>query len=147
MPQFELAYFSSQIFWLLICFSCIYIIAKKFFMPKISNIIDERNDKILQLEEDSKNLTLELSKINEKIESVRKESVLQYSKIISDAKEEASKLRAKIIQENQSNILKLQNKSDILAKETIKQYSQNSDAAIDRLIVNISNKLTSKKIN
>jgi F-type H+-transporting ATPase subunit b len=147
MPQFDVAYFSSQIFWLLICFSVIYLLVKKIFMPRMSQIIDDRTDKIEQLRLDAEKLSQKLADINVNIEALRKDSILKYSKIIADAKLRSNKKRSDFIQENQKQILDLQNKSDLFKKDIIKEYDNSSQNAIDVLIKAMSNKLMSKKIN
>ena len=147
MPQFDVAYFSSQIFWLLICFSVIYLLVKKIFMPRMSQIIDDRTDKIEQLRLDTEKLSQKIADINANIESVRKDSILKYSKIIADAKLKSNKKRSDFIKKNQNQILDLQNKSDLFKKDVIKEYDNSSKNAIDVLARAISNKLMSKKIN
>lgn len=146
MPQFDVAYFSSQIFWLAICFTIIYFLAKKLFMPRMSQIIDNRADKIEQLRLDTEKLNQKLEEINKKIESVRKDSILQYSKIIADAKLHSSKKRIDFIKQNQSQIIELQNKSNLFLEEIIKDYNNNSESAINELAKNISGQLLSKKL-
>ncbi|MDA7705336.1 hypothetical protein N8772_02530 [Rickettsiales bacterium] len=147
MPQFDITYFSSQIFWLAICFTIIYFLTKRMFMPKMSKIIDDRSDKIEQLRLDAEKLNQKLAKINEKIESVRNDSVLQYSQIIANAKLKSNKKRSDFIKKNQDQIVKLQDNSSLLLNNIMKDYDNNSNHAIDKLVKNISNNLISKKIN
>ena len=147
MPQFETEYFASQIFWLLICFAVVYFLSKKLFMPKMSKIIDNRYDKIRQLQIDAENINKDLLEINNNIEIVRRDSITKYSKIISEAKREFSQKRIDFVKENQSQISMLQNKSNLLIKEILNDYSNSSQTAIDVLVRKISDKLISKKIN
>tara|TARA_B110000259_G_C14032591_1_gene407450 strand:+ start:6211 stop:6654 length:444 start_codon:yes stop_codon:yes gene_type:complete len=147
MPQFETEYFASQIFWLLICFAVVYFLSKKLFMPKMSKIIDNRYDKIRQLQIDAENINKDLLEINNNIEIVRRDSITKYSKIISEAKREFSQKRIDFVKENQSQISMLQNKSNLLTKDILNDYSNSSQTAIDVLVRKISDKLISKKIN
>jgi len=117
------------------------------FMPKMSKIIDDRSDKIEQLRLDAEKLNQKLAKINEKIESVRNDSVLQYSQIIANAKLKSNKKRSDFIKKNQDQIVKLQDNSSLLLNNIMKDYDNNSNHAIDKLVKNISNNLISKKIN
>jgi F-type H+-transporting ATPase subunit b len=147
MPQFETEYFASQIFWLLICFAVVYFLSKKLFMPKMSKIIDNRYDKIRQLQIDAENINKDLLEINNNIEIVRRDSITKYSKIISEAKREFSQKRIDFVKENQSQISMLQNKSNLLTEDILNDYSNSSQTAIDVLVRKISDKLISKKIN
>ena len=146
MPQFETEYFASQIFWLLICFAVVYFLSKKLFMPKMSKIIDNRYDKIRQLQIDAENINKDLLEINNNIEIVRRDSITKYSKIISEAKREFSQKRIDFVKENQSQISMLQNKSNLLTEDILNDYSNSSQTAIDVLVRKISDKLISKKI-
>lgn len=46
MPQLDPSTYTSQIFWLLICFFCLMFIMSKFIVPKISGIRQQRENKI-----------------------------------------------------------------------------------------------------
>ena len=147
MHQFDISQFSSQIFWLLICFSVIYLLAKKLFMPKMEKIIGNRADKIEHLRLETEKLNQKLSDINEKIESVRKDSIIKYSNIIADPKSKSNENRINFIKKNQEQISVLQNESNSLTQNILQDYSENSEVIIENLVRQISDKLVSKKIN
>ena len=147
MHQFDISQFSSQIFWLLICFSVIYLLAKKLFMPKMEKIIGNRADKIEHLRLETEKLNQKLSDINEKIESVRKDSIIKYSNIIADAKSKSNENRINFIKKNQEQISVLQNESNSLTQNILQDYSENSEVIIENLVRQISDKLVSKNIN
>ena len=147
MPQFDVTHFSSQIFWLLVCFGIVYILSKKLFMPRMSDIIDSRSNKIDELKVEAEKLNERLLEINKNIESIRNDSIAKYSKIISNAKLESSKRRTKFIKENQTQISALQNRSDLIINDILKYYSNNSKIAIDNLAKKILDRLISNKIN
>ena len=141
MHQFDISQFSSQIFWLLICFSVIYLLAKKLFMPKMEKIIGNRADKIEHLRLETEKLNQKLSDINEKIESVRKDSIIKYSNIIADAKSKSNENRINFIKKNQEQISVLQNESNSLTQNILQDYSENSEVIIENLVRQISDKL------
>tara|TARA_Y100000385_G_scaffold63316_1_gene62306 strand:+ start:3146 stop:3589 length:444 start_codon:yes stop_codon:yes gene_type:complete len=147
MPQFDISYFSSQIFWLLVCFATIYFLAKKIFMPRITSILVNRSNRIDQLNLEVEKLNIELSEINHKIELVRGESMNQYSKIISEAKLRSNNIRSEFIRKNQIKISNLQSNSDLLMQDILTNYSNDSTTAVDDLVKKISDRLISKKIN
>lgn len=46
LPQFEIQYWSSQIFWLFVTFGLLYLVLWRFILPRISEGISERRDRI-----------------------------------------------------------------------------------------------------
>ena len=46
MPQLDVSTFSSQIFWLIICFSVLYYLLSRKALPRISEILEARQDRI-----------------------------------------------------------------------------------------------------
>lgn len=48
MPQLNVAFFASQIFWLIISFSLLYILVSKFSIPKMAKIFAAREEQISQ---------------------------------------------------------------------------------------------------
>ena len=47
LPQMDISTFPSQIFWLVVTFSILYMFMWKFVIPKLRITIEERRDKIL----------------------------------------------------------------------------------------------------
>jgi F-type H+-transporting ATPase subunit b len=45
-PPFDKETFFSQLFWLVICFAALYIMASKLILPRLGSIIGERRDRI-----------------------------------------------------------------------------------------------------
>ena len=46
MPQLDPTYWASQAFWLILVFTILYISIAKFYLPKIKNNLDDRENKI-----------------------------------------------------------------------------------------------------
>lgn len=46
MPQFDPSSFSSQIFWLVVCFAVVFLIAWRIALPRISATIDNRHQRV-----------------------------------------------------------------------------------------------------
>ena len=81
MPQLDPKYWASQAFWLILIFTVLYISIAKFYLPKIKNNLDNRENKIKDDLEDA-NKFKELSEIKFK----------EYKKILEDAKKEVIKI-------------------------------------------------------
>ncbi len=46
MPQLDPKYWASQAFWLILVFTVLYFSISKFYLPKIKNNLDDRENKI-----------------------------------------------------------------------------------------------------
>ena len=66
MPQLDPTYWASQAFWLILVFTILYVSISKFYLPKIKNNLDNRENKIKE-DLDNANKLKELSeaKLNE----------------------------------------------------------------------------------
>ena len=138
MPQLDPKYWASQAFWLILIFIILYISIAKFYLPKIKNNLDDRENKIKDDIEDA-------NKFKELSESKFKE----YEKILAGAKKEVIK-----IQVESKNILDkdIQSKKEAMEKEIENEISK-AQKEIDQLkrsslkdIQNISEYITSSII-
>jgi F-type H+-transporting ATPase subunit b len=110
MPQLDPKYWASQAFWLILIFTILYISVAKFYLPKIKNNLDDRENKIKDDVDDA-------NKFKELSESKFKE----YEKILADAKKEVIK-----IQMDSKNILDkdIQSKKEAMEKEIENEISK-----------------------
>ena len=46
MPQFDVTTYPSQIFWLIVCFAALFFVLSKLLIPKISEVLQVRQEKI-----------------------------------------------------------------------------------------------------
>jgi F-type H+-transporting ATPase subunit b len=46
VPQLDVSTFSSQIFWLIICFTTLYLLLSRRALPRVSEILEARQDRI-----------------------------------------------------------------------------------------------------
>ena len=103
MPQLDPTYWASQAFWLILVFSLLYISVSKFYLTKIKNNLDNRENKI---KEDLENA----SKFKEQSDKKFKE----YEIILENAKKEVVKIHFE-----SKNILDkdIQSKKELIEKE------------------------------
>ena len=80
MPQLNPEFWASQIFWLILIFSILYIIIWKIFLPKITDSIENRKSRIV-------NDLNEAQKLKENAEK----KLNEYNKIIEDIKKRSKK--------------------------------------------------------
>ncbi|MDA8771398.1 F0F1 ATP synthase subunit B, partial [Candidatus Pelagibacter bacterium] len=81
MPQLDPTYWASQAFWLILVFTILYISIARFYLPKIKNNLDNRENKIKD-DLDAANKFKELSELKLK----------EYENILEDSKKEVIKI-------------------------------------------------------
>ena len=103
MPQLDPKYWASQAFWLILIFTILYISIAKFYLPKIKNNLDDRENKIKE-DLDSANKYKDLSELKLK----------EYEKILEDSKKEVLKIQL----ESKNKLDKdIQTKKELMEKE------------------------------
>jgi F-type H+-transporting ATPase subunit b len=142
MPQLDPKYWASQAFWLIIVFSALYISIAKFYLPKIKNNLDDRENKIKD-DLDDANKFKELSELKLK----------EYEKILESAKKEVIKIhlesrnaldkdiqtkKTEIEKEIENEILKAQKEIVELKKDSLKDIHKISENIASDIIENIS---------
>ncbi len=140
MPQLDPTYWASQAFWLILVFTILYISISKFYLPKIKNNLDDRENKI---KEDLENA----NKFKEQSDAKLKE----YESILENAKKEVSKIHFE-----SKNILDkdIQSKKKIIEKEIeeeiqkaqkeIAEIKKNSVTSIQSISENIASNIIEK---
>ena len=134
MPQLDPTYWASQAFWLVLIFARLYISISKFYLPKIKDNLDNRENKI---KEDLENA----SKFKEQSETKLKE----YKIILENAKKEVIKIHfeSKNILDKDINSKKIAIEKEIekeISKATkeIIEFKKNSLSSIQKISENIT---------
>ena len=137
MPQLDPKYWASQAFWLILVFTILYISIAKFYLPKIKNNLDNRENKIKDDLEDA-------NKFKELSESKLKE----YEKILENAKKEVIKIHIeskntldKDIKTKKETIEKEIEKEIIKAQKEISDLKKNSISDIQKISENIASNI------
>jgi F-type H+-transporting ATPase subunit b len=137
MPQLDPKYWASQAFWLILVFTILYVVIAKFYLPKIKNNLDDRENKIKSDVDDA-------NKFNELSEMKIKE----YERIIEKAKKEVIKIHI----ETKNTLDKdIQTKKEIIEKEIeneilkaqkeINELKKNSLSDINKISENIASSI------
>ena len=140
MPQLNPEFWTAQIFWLILIFLALYVINWKIFLPKITNSIENRKSRIIN----------DLSEA-EKLKENAEKRLIEYNKIINNAKKEA----IKIINENKKKLEndiehKKKKFSEEIEKELIKtekeihSLKKSSVLNINKIAVEISSEIIKK---
>ena len=137
MPQLDPTYWASQAFWLVLVFSILYFFISKFYLPKIKDNLDNRDNKI---KEDLENA----NKFKEQSETKLKE----YEKILDDAKKDVLKIHFesknilnKDIQSKKESMENEIGKEISKAQKEILEIKKNSITSIQNISENIASNI------
>ena len=137
MPQLDPKYWASQAFWLILIFTILYISVAKFYLPKIKNNLEDRENKIRNDIEDA-NKYKELSELKLK----------EYEDILNNAKKdvikiqlEAKTLLEKDIQTKKVAIEKEIEKEASKAQKEINELKKSSVTDIHKISESIASKI------
>ncbi|MDA7829055.1 F0F1 ATP synthase subunit B [bacterium] len=142
MPQLDPTYWASQAFWLILVFTILYISIAKFYLPKIKNNLDDRENKIKEdLDAANKFKDLSESKLKE-YEKILENSKKEVIKIHLEAKNKLDKdIQAKkyvLEKEIEIEITKAQKEIAELKKSSISDIQTISRDLASNVIENIS---------
>ena len=147
MPQLDPTYWASQGFWLILIFVILYLSISKFYLPKIKNNLDNRDNKIKE-DLDNANKFKDQSEIK----------IKEYETILENAKKEVAKIhlesrnnldkdiqskKAKIEKDIENEILKAQKEIVELKKSSISSIQ----TIAENITSNIIEKITGDKLN
>ena len=110
MPQLDPTYWASQVFWLILVFSILYISISKFYLPKIKNNLDNRENKI---KEDLENAN--------KYKELSEKKFKDYELILDNAKKEVLKIH---LETKNALSKEIKFKKDIIEKEIEKEIEK-----------------------
>ena len=142
MPQLDPTYWASQAFWLILVFSILYVSISKFYLPKIKENLNNRENKI---KEDLENAN--------KFKELSEAKIKEYQIILDNAKKEVSKIhfeskntldkdikskKETMEKEIEKEIFKAQKEITELKKNSISSIQKISESIASNIIENIS---------
>ena len=144
LPQMDISTFPSQIFWLVVTFSILYVFMWKFAIPNLRNTIEERKDKISEDINEAEKLKSEAEEILNKYESKISSSNYDAQKIIADARNLSDEYIEKIKKENEIKIGSLIEESNMRIAEQEAKSKNEIERATLETIKSISSKFIDK---
>ena len=142
MPQLNPDYWVSQIFWVILVFTILYVILWKIILPKINENLENRKSQILTDLDDA-----------QKFKDQSEENISEYNKIFNQAKQDAKKIldetRKKINLdiENKNNQFNLEIKKEIEnAEKEIKTLKLSSIKDINKISIETSSEIVRKMV-
>ena len=129
MPQLDPSSYISQIFWLTVTFLSLWFLMSVFIIPKIKNVIDEREQKIAEYIEKDERLKKKendalkrgetaIAEAKEKTSLQMAESRTTFEKMLKEKQDEADRVFASQISQNEQ-ILKQEREETLKLTEEI----------------------------
>ena len=147
MPQLDFTTFIPQLFWLFLCLTVLYFVLSKIALPRISDVIEERNDTITDDLDEAKSLSLEAEKVVEDLKSKLEEARSISQKNLMDERQKNLEIissKRKHFEENVSKEISSSEKE--IKKNKIKALKEASSLAED-IAEEIINNLFVKKVS
>lgn len=144
MPQFDPTTIdsdSSQIFWFLFCFAILYYFVSNVILPRIRDIIKERQAVIANDLSLGNSLEKQIEELNRKTDALLRDSSAKYQSEIDAATNSANATREKLLQELKDEIEEKTNKSKADIKKFVADSKTTSELAIQELTKTIKEKL------
>lgn len=119
MPQLDPTWFASQIFWLAVCFTLLYVLLSRAVLPKLGGIIERRADTVsgdLASAEVAKNMAQQAQQ--------------DYEQTLAQSREMAQGLINEVMEENKEH-----------AEKTLRAM----DAEVAKKLTEAHNRITNKK--
>ena len=91
MPQLDSKYWFSQSFWLILIFLVLYLALAKFFIPKIKDNLDNRENKIKENLDEAKEFSELAERKNLNYENELSQAKKEVIKILTDSKKQLDK--------------------------------------------------------
>ena len=147
MPQLDFTTFIPQLFWLFLSLSFLYFILSRIALPRISDVIDERNDTITDDLDEAKSLSIEAEKVVNELKSKLEDARSSSQKTLMDERQKnldkISSERKKFEETISKEISSSEEKINKGKSEALKEAS---DLAVD-IAEEIINNLFVKKVD
>ena len=141
MPQFDPSSFTSQLFWLAICFGFLYFVMSKIFLPTVRDILKDRHNNINNNRSLALQIQDQVDELDRLSKTIKETSISQYKLSLDQSIKEANLLKEQAISSLKLQIITMVDDS----KNKIEQFKQSSQndrqKTINDLVDIISHKL------
>lgn len=141
MPQFNFTTYSSQIFWLLICFSVLYLVIRNVVIPRLHHTINNRTSVIDRDVDEAQKFYNEIEDLNQQIHSIKSQAQTEAQAMIEQSYKNKSMEREQKMEELKQEVENLTKQSKSRRKEFAAHVVFENEAITSTLIPKISKKI------
>lgn len=138
MPQLDVSTFSSQLFWLAICWGMVFLYLWKFLVPKMSSKLAERERKIKNILAEAKNfdaqteiMLVKYDELLNRVKQQQQERLQQASSFIQNSKED---LESDLKQAINAEVQKLEDELSVSQHKILKQVPAELESVLAQFI-------------
>ena len=147
MPQLDFTTFIPQLFWLFLSLSFLYFILSRIALPRISDVIEERNDTITDDLDEAKSLSIEAEKVVNELKSKLEDAISSSQKtIIVEIQKNLDKISSKRKKFEETISKEISSSEEKINKGKSEALKEASDLAVD-IAEEIINNLFVKKVD
>ena len=143
MPQLDYGTFLPQIVWLFLTFIVLYLIMSRAILPKIADVLEQRQDRIASDLEEAEKLRNEAQIVLEEYEKEIENAHLSAQNIIEESKQKISNDTAMLNKDFELELSKLTENAEI----SINKIREQANSEIKVITTELAQKLTKSLIN
>ena len=132
LPQLDGSTYASQLFWLAIVFTLLYLVLSRVFLPRISGMLEDRRDRIADDLDTAAGLKRDADKAGEELEKALAEARARAHGIADKTRAKLAEEIAADTEEAETALVEKQAKAEAAIRETTDQaLAQVRDVATD----------------
>ena len=147
MPQLDSKYWFSQSFWLILIFLVLYLALAKFFIPKIKDNLDNRENKIKENLDEAKEFSELAERKNLNYENELSQAKKEVIKILTDSKKQLDKNINQKRNQFEKELDKEINKAEKEIFDLKKSSSESINIIAEEISAKVIENITGEKLN
>ena len=147
MPQLDSKYWFSQSFWLILIFLVLYLALAKFFIPKIKDNLDNRENKIKENLDEAKEFSELAERKNLDYENELSQAKKEVIKILTDSKKQLDKNISQKRNQFEKELDKEINKAEKEIFDLKKSSAESINIIAEEISAKIIENITGEKLN
>lgn len=153
MPQLDIATYSSQIFWLIICLGFLYICLRYIFVPRLESSIRNRQRRIEKMLLEAEKMQAEAEGLNkqylENIQKTHREAAVIQKNALAEFNQKCKLQLEELAKKNEENFVSIFHDIDKARKELMAKVDSASDSLLEQYVAKAfeENKSAKNKIN
>ena len=147
MPQLDPTWFASQLFWLAVSFTLLYLIVSLFIAPRVGGVLGERERAISEAIRMAELFRKEAAEAKGNFEQATQEAKAKAAQILAETQAEIAKIAAEANEKLTDELDRKLNLSDIDLKKATSRALTGIEAAAVPLAQAMAEKLLGEKIS
>ncbi|NET71337.1 MAG: hypothetical protein F6K62_10530 [Sphaerospermopsis sp. SIO1G2] len=137
MPQLDASTYSSQIFWLVLCFSALYLLISRSALPVIHEIQEKRRHRIDSDLDRAKRLSHDAQKARDAYEALHRQAKQDASDLMAQASAEIAGQHEEAMERVDADIVRMLGKSDRHIQQQRREMAQNLRPVVAELALDL----------